>query len=72
VFLNAGIGAIRHPRRARATRENMTAPTAEPLETFEQIREAAQAVLPGVRMRRSLFWRYTAVWEAPAARSAID
>lgn len=37
VFLNAGIGAIRHPHRARATPENMAAPTAEPLETFEQI-----------------------------------
>ena len=68
VFLNAGIGAIRHPRRARATPENMTAPTTEPLETFEQIRETARVLLPGVKMRRSLLWRYTAVWVAPAVR----
>lgn len=71
-FLNAVVGAFRHPRRARAAPENMTAPTAEPLETFERIREAVQAVLPGVKIRRSLFWRYTAVWESPAARCAID
>ena len=68
VFLNAGIGAIRHPRRAHATPPNMMAPTAQPLETFEQIRETARAVVPGVKMRRALFWRYTAVWEAPPAR----
>lgn len=68
VFLNAGIGAIRHPRRAHATPPNMMAPTAQPLETFEQIRETARAVLPGVKMRRALFWRYTVVWEAPPAR----
>lgn len=68
VFLNAAIGAIRHPRRARVTPEHMTAPTTEPIETFEQIRDIARVRLPGVRMRRSLFWRYTAVWVAPAAR----
>lgn len=67
VFLNAGIGAIRHPHRALATPQNMTAPTAEPLQTFDEIEEVARAVLPGVKMRRSLFWRYTAVWIAPTA-----
>ncbi|WP_179604738.1 class I SAM-dependent methyltransferase [Leifsonia shinshuensis] len=67
VFLNAAVGAVRHPRRAVAEPENMTAPTAEPLETFEQIEAVARDVLPGVKMRRRLFWRYTAVWVAPAA-----
>jgi SAM-dependent methyltransferase len=71
VFLNAAVGAIRHPRRALATLENMTAPTSEPLETFEQIKAVAREVLPGVKMRRSLFWRYTAAWVAPAVQYAI-
>lgn len=68
VFLNAAIGAIRHPRPVHKAPENMTAPTAEPHETFEQIRETARTVCPGVKMRRSLFWRYTAVWVAPTER----
>ncbi|MHA7984844.1 class I SAM-dependent methyltransferase [Rathayibacter sp. CAU 1779] len=67
VFLNPLIGAVRHPRRARETPENMTAPTAEPQETFEQIVDAARAVIPSVKIRRSLFWRYTAVWVAPVS-----
>lgn len=41
---------------------SMTAPTREPSETFEQIASVASEILPGVRMRRGLFWRYTAVW----------
>jgi len=66
MFLNVGIGLICHPRRARATPENITAPTTDPRETFDQIRETARVLLPGVKMRRSLFWRSTAVWVAPA------
>ncbi|MEW1963294.1 class I SAM-dependent methyltransferase [Microbacterium sp. NPDC077644] len=62
MLLNPVIGAIRHPRRAHTAPENMTAPTREPSETFEQIASVASEILPGVRMRRGLFWRYTAVW----------
>lgn len=40
----------------------MTAPTSEPTETFEQIASIAREMLPGVKIRRGLFWRYTAVW----------
>jgi SAM-dependent methyltransferase len=68
VLLNPVVGAVRHPRRALAEPESMAAPTAEPLETFEQIEAVAREVLPGVKMRRRLFWRYTAVWVAPVAR----
>lgn len=66
MLLNPVVGAVRHPRRAPTTPPNMTAPTAEPRETFEQIAVVAEEVIPGVRMHRSLFWRYTAVWIAPA------
>jgi len=62
MLLNPAIGAIRHPRRAQTVPESMTAPALEPSETFEQIASVASAVLSGVRMRRGLFWRYTAVW----------
>lgn len=65
LFLNPLIGVIRHPRRVAISPENMTAPTTDPRETFEQIKATAQRMLPGVKMRRSLFWRYTAVWIAP-------
>ncbi len=62
MLLNPVIGMISHPRRANDMPEIMTAPTSEPMETFEQISATARRVLPGVKMRRGLFWRYTAVW----------
>ncbi|MCL2796359.1 MAG: class I SAM-dependent methyltransferase [Microbacteriaceae bacterium] len=67
MLLNPVIGAIRHPRPTRARPEGMSAPTAEPRETFDEVAAVARRVLPGVRCRRSLFWRYTAVWVAPGA-----
>ncbi|WP_442545208.1 hypothetical protein ACSBOX_05900 [Arthrobacter sp. KN11-1C] len=44
----------------------MSAPTADPHETFSEIADVARRELPGVIVRRGLFWRYTAVWAAPA------
>lgn len=66
MLLNPMIGVMRHPRRTHVTPANMTAPTLEPSQTFEQIAAAAHQVLPGVKIRRGLFWRYTAVWIAPS------
>lgn len=37
----------------------MTAPT------LTEIRAAAREILPGARVRRRLFWRYSVVWHAP-------
>ncbi|MGN8048113.1 class I SAM-dependent methyltransferase [Curtobacterium sp. 22159] len=68
VLLNAGVGVLLHPRRAVAPPESMTAPTTMPLLTFGEIQTVASRVLPGIRMRRSLFWRYRAVWSAPTVR----
>lgn len=65
LLLNPIVGAIRHPRRATTIPEDMTAPTREPEDTYQEIAQAARQVLPGVRMHRGLFWRYTAVWVAP-------
>lgn len=67
LLLNPVVGLLRHPRPATAgsVPESMTAPVAEPHETFPEIAAAMRAALPGVRLRRRLFWRYTAVWHAP-------
>lgn len=62
MLLNPVIGMILHPRRAIDVPENMTAPTAEPHKTFEEISAIARRALPGVKIRRGLFWRYTVVW----------
>jgi hypothetical protein len=45
----------------------MTAPTADPQETLGDIRAAAEQELPGARIRRRLFWRYSLVYDAPAS-----
>ncbi|MFE6733613.1 class I SAM-dependent methyltransferase [Microbacterium sp. NPDC057650] len=65
LVLNPIVGFVRHPRRTSAPPAAMRAPTAEPVETFGEIRSALVEVLPGARMRRRLFWRYTAHWKAP-------
>lgn len=63
--LNPLIGLIRHPARATSVPVHMQAPIAEPSESFSEIRALARESLPGIRMRRRLFWRYTASWSAP-------
>jgi hypothetical protein len=40
-------------------------PGAAPELTVRQVREQAQALLPGARVRRLLFWRYLLEWERP-------
>jgi len=39
--------------------------TARPSETFTEIREAAAATLPGSRVRRRFYYRYTIAWTKP-------
>ncbi len=41
-------------------------PVADGRSTTREVRTAAEAVLPGVRVRRLLFWRYLLVWQKPA------
>ncbi|MGK8507964.1 class I SAM-dependent methyltransferase [Nocardia asiatica] len=67
---NPVLGLVKHPARADAPPPHMAAPTAEPKETLAEIRAAAAQELPGARIRRRLFWRYTLVYDAPAQRSA--
>lgn len=65
LVLNPIVGLLIHPRSAAELPGNMQAPIATPQHTFAQIAAIARRELPGVRMRRRLFWRYTAVWVAP-------
>ena len=37
-----------------------------PLLTYRDMRRLAARVLPGVRFRRHLYWRYSLVWGKPA------
>ncbi|MEU1980260.1 class I SAM-dependent methyltransferase [Nocardia sp. NPDC019395] len=59
------IGMIKHPARASVPPPHMRAPTADPKETLADIRAAVVRELPGARVRRRLFWRYTLVYDAP-------
>ncbi|MEV4573594.1 class I SAM-dependent methyltransferase [Nonomuraea jabiensis] len=63
---NPVMGLVKHPARADVPPLHMTAPTAEAQETLADIRAAAAQELPGARVRRRLFWRYTLVYDAPA------
>lgn len=65
LLLNPLVGAVVHPRRATVVPDHMTAPTTAPMETFKQIKSAAQTRLPGSSIHRGLFWRYVLVWQAP-------
>ncbi|SEG91131.1 Methyltransferase domain-containing protein [Actinacidiphila yanglinensis] len=69
VFLNPVMGLVKHPARAAGLPLHMTAPTADPTETLGDIRAAAARELPGARIRRRLFWRYSLVYDAPAGDS---
>ncbi len=66
VAANPVVGMMRHPAPATAPPPHMSAPVADPRETLAEIRAAVAAELPGARIRRRLFWRYSLVYDAPA------
>ncbi|MEU7765003.1 class I SAM-dependent methyltransferase [Nocardia sp. NPDC049190] len=70
IVANPVMGLVKHPARADAPPPHMTAPTADPKETLTDIRAAAALELPGARIRRRLFWRYTLVYDASSRRGA--
>lgn len=65
LLLNPLVGLVLHPSPASGYPVHMQAPAAEPSESFDEIRTTAMDILPGIRMRRRLFWRYTASWASP-------
>ena len=61
---NAVVGWVKSRGRTVARSVSMTAVT-RPAETdFGAIVREARRVLPGARLRRRMFWRYTLVWRA--------
>jgi SAM-dependent methyltransferase len=44
---------------------NLRQPLAEPTLTLDEIRAQAAVLLPGVRVRRHLLWRYSLIWTKP-------
>lgn len=64
LVLNPIIGLARHPRRAARLPQNMAAPAVPATHSFRHIREALHTALPGIKVRRGLFWRYIATWHA--------
>ena len=65
LVLNPIVGILKHRKVADKLPTGMTAPAAAPAETLGEIKRAAQAQLPGCRIRRRLFWRYTVVFRNP-------
>lgn len=62
--LNPGMGWIKNRGRAGARPVSMTARTRAAETGYAEIVREARRILPGVRVRRRLFWRYTLVWRA--------
>jgi SAM-dependent methyltransferase len=65
LLLNPLVGFVKHPRAAPApTTAVPGVPIRDPEEDFAEVRSVAERVLPGSRMRRRLFFRYTLRWDA--------
>jgi 2-polyprenyl-3-methyl-5-hydroxy-6-metoxy-1,4-benzoquinol methylase len=60
--LNIVMALLKNQGRPVPHPVSMTAPTRAPDMTFPEIVREAWTVLPGARLRRRLFWRYTLVW----------
>ncbi|WP_136192175.1 class I SAM-dependent methyltransferase [Actinomyces procaprae] len=46
-------------------RRDVGVPTAPARESLQEIRAASARILPGSRMRRRFYWRYSLVWDRP-------
>ncbi|WP_406070628.1 class I SAM-dependent methyltransferase [Streptomyces sp. NBC_01020] len=59
---NVAMAWIKNKGRRAPRPASMTAPTRPATMTFADIVRGAHEALPGSRLRRRLFWRYTLVW----------
>ncbi|MEU9192321.1 class I SAM-dependent methyltransferase [Streptomyces hundungensis] len=62
LVMNVVVAWLKHGGRRAARPASMTAATRPATMTFAEIVDEARTVLPGARLRRRLFWRYTLVW----------
>jgi 2-polyprenyl-3-methyl-5-hydroxy-6-metoxy-1,4-benzoquinol methylase len=51
--------------QASVTKPTTVAPTRPAQLPLKQIRKVADAIIPGCRLRRHLFWRYSLIWQKP-------
>ncbi|MEA5453003.1 class I SAM-dependent methyltransferase [Leptolyngbya sp. CCNP1308] len=51
--------------RASTARSIKVAPTRPAQLSLKQIKKVADAIIPGYRLRRHLFWRYSLIWQKP-------
>ncbi|MBT2511351.1 class I SAM-dependent methyltransferase [Streptomyces sp. ISL-98] len=61
--MNVAMAWIKNKGRKASRPASMTAPTRPATMSFTDIVHDARSVVPGVRLRRRLFWRYTLVWQ---------
>jgi SAM-dependent methyltransferase len=66
LLLNPLVGLVKHPRVHRGGPTETRMPVKDPDHTFDQLRTTAQRVLPGARVRRRLWFRYTLRWDRPS------
>ncbi|MFI7391680.1 class I SAM-dependent methyltransferase [Streptomyces tendae] len=65
VLPNAALGWLKNKGRAATPPTSMTARTRPADMAFPDIAAQAHPLLPGARLRRRLFWRYTLIWRRP-------
>ena len=67
-LLNPLVGMAKHPQPVTkpVDDDGPLLPMRDAAETFTEISRAARVVLPGARVRRRLFFRYTLEWTWPA------
>jgi ubiquinone/menaquinone biosynthesis C-methylase UbiE len=51
--------------RPSITRPTVVAPTRPPQLSLQQIKRVAEVIIPGFRLQRHLFWRYSLIWQKP-------
>ena len=71
-LLNPLVGLVRHPQPVTEPVDDggPVLPVRDPTETFAEISRVAREVLPGARVRRRLFFRYTLEFSAPGRASS--
>jgi len=67
--LAAAVGTRLH-KLTKTYWENSAPKVWPPPESYREVRRVAERVLPGVRYRRHLLWRYSLVWRKPEAVTA--
>lgn len=63
---NPVMGMVKHPHAFRGERPPEPFPVRDPELTFDELASLGDELLPGRRLRRRLFFRYTLEWTAPA------